>query len=79
MRIKRSQYGVNLWLSARDTYEWARKPGAAWPCSQISGRRLFAAFERNGDLVDVSIDGERGEQDVDANEFNAITADFLGV
>ena len=79
MRIKRSQYGVNLWLSARDTYEWARKPGAAWPCSQISGRRLFAAFERNGDLVDVSIDGGRGEQDVDANEFNAITADFLGV
>jgi len=77
MRIKRNEYGVNLWLSARDTYEWAHKSGAAWPCSQISGRRLFAAFERNGDLVDVSIDGGRGKQNVDGNEFNAITADFL--
>jgi hypothetical protein len=38
---------------------------------------LFAAFERNGDLVDVSIDGGRGKQNVDGNEFNAITADFL--
>jgi len=77
MRIERSQYGVNLWLSARDTYEWAHKPGAWWPCSQLCGRRLFAAFEPNGDLVDVSIDGGRVKQDVDGNEFNAITTDFL--
>ena len=79
MRISRTPGGVKLWLSANDTYNWAHKPGAAWPCSQLSGRRLFAEFEANGDLVDMQIDGGRGEQDCDANEFNAITSDFLAV
>ncbi len=76
-RIQRSAYGVKLWLSARDTYDWAHRSGNSWPCSQLSGRRLFAAFAPNEDLVELSIDGGRGNQDCDATEFNAITDDFL--
>lgn len=41
MRILDHGNSVAIWLSARDTYEWARKPGAAWPCSQLEGRRLY--------------------------------------
>jgi hypothetical protein len=78
MRKQQSEHGTKLWLSANDTYAWAHKPGAAWPCSQLSGRRLFAEFDRRGDLVDMSIDGGRGEQDCDSNEFNAIVTDYLG-
>ena len=68
--------GNTIWLSARDTYDWANKPGASWPCSFLSNRRVVAVFEDNGDLVDLAIDGGRGDQDCPADEFNAIMADF---
>src|SRR5690349_451622 len=62
---------VVLWLSAADTSAWSRR----WPCSQIGGKRLVAAFDENG-LYDLAINGDTGA-DIDANEFNAITSDFL--
>ncbi len=78
MRAKRTDYGTSLWLSAADTWAWANRPGACWPCSTIAGRRLFAEFDGRGDLVDVAVDGKRGEDDgVDGNEFSAITSDHL--
>lgn len=76
MRIKRNGTSTQLWLSSNDTYNWAHRPDAAWPCSFLSGRRLFAEFNR-GDLVDLSIDGGRGDQDCPDDEFTAITDDFL--
>lgn len=77
MRIKRYDGTIKLWLSARDTYDWAHRPRAAWPCSFLSDRRLFAEFTENGDLVDLAIDGGRGDQDCPSDELNAITSDFL--
>ena len=67
---------VKLWLSANDTFSWANKSGAAWPCSFLSGKRLFAEFDQ-GDLIDLDINGGRGSQDCPSDEFNAITDDFL--
>lgn len=78
MRKQQDQHGSKLWLSASDTYSWAHKPGAAWPCSFLSGRRLFAEFDSRGDLVDLSIDGGRGDQDCPSHELDAIVADYLG-
>lgn len=75
MRVQISDSSVRLWLSATDTDNWARKPGAAWPGSQLAGHRLFAEFDRSG-LIDFAIDG-RSETDCDGNEFNAITSDAL--
>jgi hypothetical protein len=77
MRIKRHDDGTVLWLSAEDTYNWANRPDNAWPCSFLSGRRLFAAFDANGDLADMAIDGGKGDQDCPADEFDAITKDAL--
>lgn len=74
MRIKIYPSSVNLWLSMRDTYEWAHKPGASWPCSQLAYRRVFVAFDRNG-LCDLLVDGR--EADIDANELSACCADHL--
>lgn len=75
MRILIHESSVKLWLSARDTYEWAHRSGSSWPCSQLSDHRLFVEFDRNG-LVDLSVDnGNSGCSD--ANELNAITSDFL--
>jgi hypothetical protein len=75
MRVLITPSSVTLWLSARDTYDWAHRAGAAWPCSQLSGKRLVAVFDTHG-LVDIAINGNQSA-DCDATEFNAITSDFL--
>ena len=77
MRVQITTSGVNCWLSARDTCDWATRPRASWPCSTLRDRRVFAAFDSNG-LCDLSIDGGRGDQDCDGHEFNAIVADLVG-
>lgn len=77
MRLKQTEHGTKLWLSANDTHAWATRPGASWPCSQLNNRRLFVEFDRRGDLVDISLGGGRGDQDCDANEFNALISDHL--
>ena len=69
--------GVKLWLSANDTYQWAHKAGASWPCSFLSDKPLFAEFDSNGDLIDLTINYGHGDQDCPGDEFNAITSDFL--
>jgi hypothetical protein len=75
MRVQEGELTVKIWASARDTYDWAHRPGASWPCSQLSDHRLFAEFF-NGDLVDLAIDGRM--KDIDATEFNAFIKDKLG-
>jgi hypothetical protein len=66
--------GYIMKLSANDTYLWAHKPGAIWPCSQLSGKRLVVCVDDNG-LCDISINGR--DSDCDGNELDAITADHL--
>lgn len=80
MRVKVWESGVALWASANDTYDWAHKPGAAWPCSTLSGKRFSAAFDSNG-LVELTVNGRtiNGHNyiEVDGSEFSAICADLL--
>jgi hypothetical protein len=66
---------IKVWLSANDTYKWAHKDGAYWPCSQLSGHRVFVEFY-SGNLVDITIDG-KSNIDCDATEFNAIMEDVI--
>ena len=68
--------GFKLWASADDTYSWAHRAGAAWPCSTLSGRRVFAEFDDNG-VLDFAINGGRGEQDADGHEFAAMVSDMM--
>jgi len=67
-----------IWLSARDTTNWANRPSALWPCSTIAGHRLFAEFDKDGNLLDYTIDGRNDQHTdaIDVTEFNAITDDF---
>ena len=75
MRMQIGESGIVVWLSPRDTYEWAHKPGAHWPCSTLSNRRVMAGFDSNG-LCEFTINGRDG--DCDSHEFNAILADLCG-
>ena len=74
MRINATDSGVKLWLSANDTYRWAHRSNASWPCSELSDRRLFVEFDQGG-LVDLAINGRLG--DCPADELNAIVSDHL--
>lgn len=78
MRIVTSQHGTKIWLSRDETYNWAQKTGAAWPCSFLSSKRLFAEFASNGDLIDIAINGGKGDQDCPSDELTAIIEDHIG-
>ena len=76
MRLKRNpdKQGYTMWLSARDTDNWAHQPDTSWPCSQCAGHRLRVEVDSNG-LCDFTIDGRFG--DMDGTELDAIVADYL--
>ena len=80
MRALVQKDGFVLWLSADDTYNWANKPHAHWPCSTLSNKRMVAVFDSNG-LCDISVNGRvagDGELSaIDGTEFSAIVADFM--
>ena len=74
-RIQLSDSRVAIWVSANETYNWAHRPGASWPCSTLSNKRFFAEFDDNG-LCELTVNG-REDHNVDAHEFNALCADML--
>lgn len=76
MRLLDNGDSVALWVSARETYDWAHRIGSAWPCSVLSGHRFFAAFDTNG-LYDLTVNGGEAS-DVPSDELSAIVADLLG-
>jgi len=71
MRIAYGDDYVVVWLSRRDTREWAEH----WPCSTLVGHSFRAVFDSNG-LCDFTVDGKCSQYDVAAYEFNAICADL---
>ena len=75
MRLQDSGDSLAMWVSTNDTYDWATRIGSAWPCSELSGHRFFAAFDTNG-LVDLTVDG-KDDSDIPCDELNAIVADLL--
>ena len=64
-----------LWLSARETDDWRRRPGASWPCSTIRGRRLYVGVDSAG-IYDMSVGGDMNA-DIDGAELDAIVSDHL--
>ena len=65
--------GIKLWLSARDTHNWAYNY-PRWPGSDLAGHALFVELDANGDLIDLSING-RDAGDIMADELTAIIED----
>ena len=60
-------------LDDSDTYRWANRPGALWPCSTLAGSSLFVQIDKGtGDLVDT----DAGE-DVDGHELSALIDDLV--
>jgi hypothetical protein len=76
MKLKGNNSGFTIWISARETSDWATRPGASWPCSTLAGKRIRADYDTNG-LLDLAING-RDAGDIDSHEFNALISDFSG-
>ena len=79
MRTKQtSPTSYTLWLSARDTYNWATRPNAIWPCSTLRDHRVMVQVDSNG-LCDLTIDGRMPDDpDLGAGgELEAIVSDHL--
>ena len=79
MRISKRNNGNGyvMWLSAKDTYAWATKPGAVWPCSRLAGHRCMVEVERNG-LCAVTLDGSHSLPfRFGRHEIKAIVTDYL--
>lgn len=76
MKIRGYENSYTMWLSAQDTYDWAHKSGANWPCSQLSNRQAIVVVDSLG-LCDLVIDGGRGDQDIDGTELDACVGDHL--
>ena len=63
-------------LSARDTYDWANRPGESWKCSTLADRRVRIETDtRTGDIVGLTVDGRDDDGNIDATELEAIIAD----
>ena len=75
MRLIDDGTAFTVWVSAGETYSWAKRSGSAWPTSQLAGHRVRATFDTNG-LLDYAVDGCMPD-DLDSNEFNALIADHV--
>jgi len=64
---------TKVWISSVETTKWARNN---WPGSYVRGKRIYAEFEPNGDLVDVTANGHSYEGT--AAEFDALITDMVG-
>jgi len=49
--------GLKIWLSENDTYRFASGfyGTGRWPCSELSGKRVFVEFDSAGELVDLDV------------------------
>ena len=74
MKIQRYGKTVKIWASVNDTYSWAHRLNNSWPCSQLSGNRVFIELD-NGDLVDLTLNGK--DANLDITELNAFIEDTL--
>jgi len=74
MKIIYDGHSIKMFASKKDTYAWAHKPGAAWPCSQLSGKSLFVELWY-GDLVNITVNNKYGV-DIDSNELHAFIEDI---
>lgn len=66
---------ITLEATGEQVYRWSRKPGAHWPCSDLSEvESISASFDETG-LYDLSVTPE--DAYYTADEFNAWSSDVL--
>ena len=75
MRFAGYGAGYTMSFSAPNTWDWAHRPNARWPCSSLAGKRIFIVVNNNG-LAETRVRG-RGDLNIQSDELAAIVADHL--
>lgn len=68
-----ADHGITVYAIEPETYDWAHRPGACWPGSDLSSTTVHADFDRTG-LVDL-IRWE--DDDLSASELSAWAFDAV--
>lgn len=58
MKIKKTKNTTQIWISSNETFRWARRPNAQWPCSTLADRRVFVELASNNDIINIKINGK---------------------
>jgi len=74
--VATADVGYTMWLSARDTWNWAHRPGHGFPNSTTSDHRLLIVVDANG-LEDFAVDGRGDNDQIAGHELDAIVSDHL--
>lgn len=79
MRMRLEGDGLTVWISRTETGNWADGwyGNGRWPCSQLAYKRLCATYDTNG-LLDLTVNGNDPPLDLEADEFSACVAYFVG-
>lgn len=77
MKIKKTKNTTQVWISSNETFKWARRPNAQWPCSTLADRRIFVELASNGDLVDIKINGKNPKNNIDSHELNSLLNNLI--
>jgi hypothetical protein len=81
MKLTVYSHAIDITIEKEETAAWSSRPGHAWPASSISGKKVYAEFDRNG-LSMIEINGKELScgstiNDPDVHEFNSLIADVL--
>lgn len=75
MKIKKEGNTTKIWLSSNDTFRWAERPNAKWPCSTLSDRRIYVELDKNKDIIDIKING-KPRREIDSHELRCCLNDL---
>lgn len=77
MKLVHHSHGYQLWLSQRETENWASSPFSSWPCSELCGRSLYVEIDRNG-LCAISVNGSSSlVENLSNDELSACVSDHI--
>jgi hypothetical protein len=73
MKINVRNSTVKIWLSTRDTYEWAEEN---WPYSIAAGKRLFVEFNQDTGYFRYTVNDDI-EIEIPNDELSGLLTDVL--
>jgi len=75
LKIKKIGNTTKVWLSSSDTWRWANRTNAKWPCSTLADKRVYVELDKNKDIVEIKVNG-RPKREVDGHELRCCLNDL---
>lgn len=76
MKIKKEGNIKRVWISSSETWRWANRINAKWPCSTLADKRIYMELDKHDNIVDIKING-RYSSKIDGHELRSCINDLL--